>query len=185
MGNENKIHKAIELAAVFHKSQLRKGTNIPYIAHPFEVAQMLTAAKCRSEVIIAGLLHDTVEDTDLTLEAISMEFGEEVERFVKNCSEDKSKSWKERKLHTVNFLSNCNDMEMLILSCADKTSNLRSIKEDYEKTGNDVWKRFKASKEQINWYYGKLNAIFEVLSEYDIYWENTKLYQELFDISDI
>ena len=53
----NMIHKAIQFATLAHKNQFRKGTNIPYIVHPFEVAQILTDAKCNEEVIIAGLLH--------------------------------------------------------------------------------------------------------------------------------
>lgn len=174
------IHRAVELAAVSHDRQLRKGTKIPYITHPFEVAQMLTSYGCRDEVIIAGLLHDTVEDTPLTLEAIATEFGADVCRFVQNCTEDKTKSWLERKQHTIAFLSDCNDLEMLILSCADKTSNLRSIKEDYDKIGDRVWERFKASKEESNWYYSKLNDIFKVLNEHEVYLENTKLYQYIF-----
>ncbi|MGB5822520.1 MAG: HD domain-containing protein [Proteocatella sp.] len=177
---DNNIHRAVELAALSHDGQFRKGTKIPYITHPFEVAQMLTSYGCREDVIIAGLLHDTVEDTPLTLDLIDTGFGAEVCRFVKNCTEDKTKSWKERKQHTIDFLADCNELEMLILSCADKTSNLRSIKEDYDEIGDRVWERFKASKEQISWYYRKLNDIFKVLNEHEVYLENTRLYQYIF-----
>jgi len=97
----NMIHKAIQFATLAHKNQFRKGTNIPYIVHPFEVAQILTDAKCNEEVIIAGLLHDTVEDTDVAIGQIEQEFGHYVAELVSSCSEDKSQSWEERKQHTI------------------------------------------------------------------------------------
>lgn len=177
---DNRMHRALELAAVAHSSQFRKGTRVPYISHPFEVAQMLTAYGCREELIIAGLLHDTVEDTQLTLETIEAEFGLEISLFVKNCTEDKSKSWQERKQHTIEFLSNCEDLEMLILSCADKTANLRSIRADYDKLGDKVWDRFNSKKDQAHWYYGRLNDIFKILYDHEVYLENTKLFQYIF-----
>ena len=57
------------------QGQSRKGTDIGYISHPFEVAQILTAAGCDTELIIAGLLHDVLEDTTVTPETIEREFG--------------------------------------------------------------------------------------------------------------
>ena len=74
------IHKAIEFAVIAHQGQTRKGTDIPYIVHPFEVAQLLTAAGADESVIVAGLLHDTLEDTTITTEDIFHAFGGEVLR---------------------------------------------------------------------------------------------------------
>jgi len=62
--NELLIQKAIIFATKKHEGQKRKGTDIPYIVHPMEVMQILTAMDCSQNVIIAGILHDTLEDTD-------------------------------------------------------------------------------------------------------------------------
>lgn len=56
---------AIEVAAKAHKSQCRKGTDIPYISNPYAVGMILMKEGCSEEVILAGLLHDTIEDTVL------------------------------------------------------------------------------------------------------------------------
>src|ERR1043165_5018773 len=95
----------IEVAAKAHSGQFRKGTDIPYIAHPYAVGMILARAGCAEEMIAAGILHDTVEDTDLTLEYIKETFGERVAAIVEGCSEpDKSATWEERKRHTIEYL---------------------------------------------------------------------------------
>ena len=74
------INWAIERAVVAHHGQVRKGTELPYITHPFGVAVLLCRAGCADEVVIAGILHDTTEDTTLTLEEIYGQFKQEVKR---------------------------------------------------------------------------------------------------------
>lgn len=99
-----KIHNAIIFAALKHQNQKRKETNIPYIVHPMEVMQILTENDCSENVIIAGILHDTLEDTDTKPQEIEAEFGKEVLNLEQTESEDKSKTWKERKQHTIDCL---------------------------------------------------------------------------------
>ena len=72
------IQKAIIFAALKHKDQTRKATSVPYIVHPAEVMQILTAMGCSNEVICAGILHDTLEDTPATPQEIKDNFGSEV-----------------------------------------------------------------------------------------------------------
>ncbi len=150
------IFDAIEYAARAHREHYRKGTNIPYIIHPISVAKILIEYDCSEEIIIAGLLHDTVEDTAVTLDAIRRSFGEKVAGLVEAASEpDKSDNWENRKRHTIEYL-NAAPMDVLLLSCADKLDNIRSIKEDYERFGESVWKRFRRAKDAQEWYYGEL-----------------------------
>ena len=73
-----RIHDAIIFAAVKHKDQKRKGTDIPYIVHPMEVMQILTENEVSEDVIIAGILHDTLEDTDTKPQEIETKFGKAV-----------------------------------------------------------------------------------------------------------
>lgn len=87
-----RIHEAIEFAAVKHRGQVRKGTDIPYIVHPMEVMYILTQNDCDETTVIAGLLHDTIEDAGATPEEIEAAFGKDVAQIVAAESEDKSKS---------------------------------------------------------------------------------------------
>lgn len=150
------IDRAIQFAAVKHVGQTRKSTNIPYITHPYAVAMMLKEARQRDEVIAAGLLHDTLEDTDATEEEILELFGEEVLNLVFSASEpDKSLPWEVRKLHTVESLS-ARSKEETVLIAADKLHNLRSIQQDVLKNGDSVWLRFNRGKRDQSWYYMSL-----------------------------
>ncbi|WP_180350020.1 HD domain-containing protein [Bacillus sp. D386] len=174
------LHRAILFATKAHQGQTRKGTDIPYISHPFEVAQILTSAGCNTVLIIAGLLHDVLEDTDETSDAIENEFGPLVLSLIQSNSEDKSRSWEERKQHTIDYMTESASFEELLLACADKLSNLRSIKADYIECGDELWTRFNRGKEQQSWYYSRLIDAFAPLHEYDMYWEISNLYTDIF-----
>ena len=146
------IHKAIIFATKSHEGQVRKGTDIPYVVHPMEVMQILTENRCSESVIVAGLLHDTLEDTSTTAEDIVTNFGQAIYELVKSESEDKSKTWQERKQATIDHLANASE-EMQLICCADKLSNIKSIYADKLAVGEKVFDRFNASKDQIRWYY--------------------------------
>ena len=176
----NFLHRAILFATKAHDGQTRKGTDMPYISHPFEVAQILTAAGCNNFLIVAGLLHDVLEDTDETSEIIEKIFGPQVLSLVQSNSEDKSLNWEERKQHTITYMTEKASFEELLLACADKLSNLRSIKADYNKYGDALWSRFNRGKEKQSWYYSKLIDAFAPLHEYDMYWEISNLYTDIF-----
>jgi len=166
-----KIHDAIIFATLKHRNQKRKGTDIPYIVHPMEVMQILSSENLPQEIIIAGILHDTLEDTDARPEEIESLFGKEVLDIVLTESEDKSKSWRERKGHTIEALKN-DSLATRLVCCADKLSNIKSMYADYKAIGEKLWERFNASKEDIKWYY---ESIVDALSNLDQY----KMYDDL------
>jgi (p)ppGpp synthase/HD superfamily hydrolase len=152
------IDLAIEVAAMAHEGQVRKGTGIPYISHPYAVGMMLARAGLPEEVIAAGILHDTVEDTDLTLDYIRSNFGERVAAIVEGCSEpDRSAHWEERKRHTLEYLRTA-PWEVRVVACADKLHNIRSIASDHARLGEAVWTRFKRGPREQEWYYRGLVA---------------------------
>jgi len=152
----NMIDRALEVAAVAHSRQVRKGMNVPYIAHPAAVGIMLAQAGCSEEVIAAGILHDTVEDTYVTLDDIERDFGPEVAAIVAGCSEpDKSLPWEERKRHTLEYLRHA-PWDIRVVSCADKLHNARATLSEYERYGEDVWTRFKRGRAEQEWYYRSL-----------------------------
>lgn len=165
--------KAIDFATKAHKGQYRKGSSMPYLIHPLSVMQLLIKAGCEPEVVIAGCLHDVVEDTPFTLEDIRMEFGAKVADLVFSVSEpDKKLSWFERKKHTIEAMKKTKDKEILYLCCADKIHNIQSTIDGYDELGNQIWERFKATREQHEWYHKSLAEIFLAFDEDD------KMFQE-------
>ena len=104
------LDKAIIFAVNAHRGQLRKGSNAPYILHPMEAAAIVAAMTDDEEVIAAAVLHDTVEDTAVTLDEICEQFGKRVAELVaaesENKREDKpaASTWKIRKEETIEHL---------------------------------------------------------------------------------
>lgn len=152
------IQKAIVFATQKHEGQTRKGTDIPYIVHPMEVMHILTELQCSQDVVIAGILHDVLEDTATTPEEIKKKFGSDILKIVQSESEDKSKSWLERKQKTIDELEFASE-EICLVLYADKLSNLRSMYNDELEIGNDLWSRFNTSKEDQGWYYKSLGEV--------------------------
>jgi (p)ppGpp synthase/HD superfamily hydrolase len=154
------IYKAIQTAIKAHEHQLRKLDNDVYVAHPLEVGVILAKHNLSDEVIVAGILHDTVEDTSLTIDQIESDFGSSVSQYVKFCSElNKGDSWKKRKL---DYLSKLDDapIEVLYIVCVDKLTNIQSIHRNFDVYGPNIWEKFNAGYEEQKWYY---TAILEKL----------------------
>ena len=181
MTDNLKIHNAIIFATLKHQNQKRKGTEIPYIVHPMEVMQILTANNCSENVIIAGILHDTLEDTDTKESEIKELFGDDVLAIVHCESEDKSKTWKERKQHTIDCLKN-DSMEVKLVCCADKLSNIKSMYADLKSVGNKLWERFNAPKESIKWYYESIvKALESSLKDFEMWKELKSTVEAVFE----
>ncbi|MBM7703128.1 HD domain-containing protein [Metabacillus iocasae] len=163
--NYERINQAVQFATMAHEGQKRKVTSLSYITHPYTAALYVIDAlqdlsldeQVKENIVIATLLHDVAEDTKYDLEAIKDAFGSEVATLVTQSSEpDKEKSWKERKQHTINQLTNAS-FEVKCIVCADKTHNLLSILQDYEQNREEVWKKFNAPKTEQQWYYSSIS----------------------------
>lgn len=149
-----RIHEAIIFATRAHHGQLRKGTDLDYICHPLEVLQILTAMGAEPDTLIAGILHDVVEDTSEKLTKIRELFGESVANLVEGHTEDKADNWEARKSSLIRKLDG-GSIELKELVLADKISNLRSIASDIDHN-EKVWEKFTVSKEKEQWYYEKM-----------------------------
>lgn len=151
------VNKAIEFATRVHEGQVRKGTTRPYIVHPLEVGKIVATMTDDEEIISAAILHDTVEDCkDVTVELLEKEFSKRVAELVNQESEDKSKTWMERKSHTIEHLKTA-PREVQIIGLADKLSNMRDIDRDYPECGEEFWQRFRMKdKNVIGWYYKEI-----------------------------
>lgn len=162
------IEKAIQVATLAHNGQYRKNSKIPYISHPVAVGLILLKAGYSDELVAAGILHDTLEDTTLTLIEIKQWFGGRIAEIVEGCSEpDKSLSWEERKEHSILFLKDAPE-DIRIVSCADKLHNIRSILDRYVLEGEEVWSIFKRGKNQQEWYYRSILNSLGHLSEFPL-----------------
>jgi len=172
------IFEAIEFATKAHVNHFRKGTKVPYIIHPLQVARILIESDCSDHVVIAGILHDTVEDTPVTLDDIEQVFGKEVMNLVKSVSEpDKSDPWELRKQHTIESLKT-DPSNVLYVSLADKLDNIKAIKEDFDKVGDAVWERFNRPYEQQKCYYEALADVFGSRTVDDRYESLVQLFDE-------
>lgn len=156
------VRKALAVAAAAHRGQTQKGSGRPYILHPVAVAHLLVEAGCGDGVVAAGLLHDTLEDTSLTLGELHDQFGGEVASIVAGCSEPhKSVPWETRKRHTLKVLKNA-PWAVRVVICADKLDNALSLAVDYEEQGDALWDRFSRGRDDQAWYY---RSIVQRLSE--------------------
>ena len=129
--NSDSLNKAYNFALQAHQNQKRE-EGVPYIIHPVAVAKILTDLKLDSATITTGLLHDTIEDTNVTYETVRKEFGEEVANLVEGVTKisaledkasDNSKAENFRKL----ILATSKDIRVLLVKLADRLHNMRTI----------------------------------------------------------
>ena len=147
-----RFQNALEFAAAAHDGHYRKGTQTPYISHPVTVAFILYKQECSCDEVIAGLLHDTVEDTDVTLAEIEEKFGSFIASIVEGCSEpDKSAPWQVRKQHTIDTLVTA-PLPVKYVACADKLHNFTTMQRDYQAIGDSFWERFNQNYDHQKWY---------------------------------
>lgn len=177
------LHQAVLFATEAHKGQVRKGTDIPYITHPLEVMQILTEMGAGAELKIAGVLHDVVEDTDHTIEEVGATFGKEVARLVASHTEDKTKSWFDRKQSAIDRVKT-GDKQVAMLIMADKISNLKSMLSDYLLVGEKMWDRFSSTKEMQSSHNNRLiGALYRLSADKNIssaYTQMVTMYEELY-----
>ena len=180
-----KIQKAIIKATLLHDCQIRKGDDLPYVVHPFSVAYILSCYTDDENVIIAGLLHDVIEEVKgYGFESIKKDFGKKSAEIVQEATEDKElkkkgnrETWKRRKDHYIENLKVCSQ-EALMVSAADKIHNLLSIIEAYKIQGEKLWKRFNADKKDSLWFYTEVLKMIKKRLQNEIIQEFEKTHKE-------
>lgn len=183
---ETKLDKAILFAMAAHDGQFRKYAGTPYIYHPLEVAMICASMTHDENVIIAGLLHDTVEDTDVSIEQIEKMFGPEVKALVSSETENKreelppEETWIVRKMESLEDLKVATkEAKMVWLS--DKVSNTRSFHAMYLKEGDAMWNHFHQNDPRIQkWYYFAIAEYTKDLADYAPYQEYVWRIGEIF-----
>ena len=181
----NKIQKAIKFAAKTHnqyQQQTRKGKVIPYISHPLTVGIILSQAKTSEDVIAAGILHDTIEDSikgkKVTPEMLSERFGEKIAQLVLSVTErNKDLPWEARKKQALEHIKHFSH-ESLLVKSADIISNISEMLDDYAKHKDQVFKRFNAPK--VKWIENQLKVINAVVS----HWQDNPMADDLILLAD-
>ncbi|NQV28148.1 MAG: bifunctional (p)ppGpp synthetase/guanosine-3',5'-bis(diphosphate) 3'-pyrophosphohydrolase [Rhodopirellula sp.] len=157
------VEKALRVAAAAHRDQTRKASDLPYFQHPASVVLIL--ARCGfddDELLAAAVLHDTIEDTDCTVESLLGDFPEAVVNLVLECTENKTDEsgekipWRARKESHITLMKTASTAGRAIV-LADKLHNLGSMVFDQER-GEELWSRFNASPADVIWYHREIVA---------------------------
>lgn len=156
----DRFDDALSYAARLHRSQHRKGSGIPYIAHLMSVSALVLEYGGDEDQAIGGLLHDAVEDQGGLQAAALIEarFGARVARIVLDCSDRETEDappWKDRKLAYIAGIAAKSDDAVLVTAC-DKLHNATAILTDLRDTGPAVFDRFTARCDGTLWYYRAL-----------------------------
>ena len=163
------LDRAIIFAVRAHAGTERRGKGFPYIVHPMEAVEIVATITPDQELLAAAALHDTVEDTDVTVEQIRAEFGDRIADLVASESDvfpdglSETESWHIRKQAAIDRLSKASH-DAKIVAMGDKLSNMRAIARDYARKGDDLWKIFHVTdKASHEWHYrGLLESLREL-----------------------
>ena len=181
------VSEAIEFAVKVHDKMRRKKSEIPYILHPLEAAVIVATMTTDQEIIAAAVLHDVVEDTNVTINEIEEKFGKRVRELVESETEKKradipaSETWRIRKEESLEFLRKTNDIGVLMVWLGDKLANIRSIYRELQIEGDALWNKF--NQKDVNehaWYYFSIVKLTECLSHNSAWLEFKTLVELVF-----
>jgi len=122
----NFINKAIYWAKKYHGNQKRKSGE-PYYTHPLEVAYMISDHKLKTDVIVASILHDIIEDTEVTVEMIEGTFGQRIAEMVDMLTRDRPDGTKLTIEEVINNAYKKADKEVLLIKLIDRLHNIQTI----------------------------------------------------------
>ena len=167
--NTDLLDRAIRFAVSAHAGTERRGKGFPYIVHPMEAVAIVSTMTPDQELLAAAALHDTVEDTDVTVAQLSAEFGPRVAKLVEEESDvfieglSEGESWHGRKQAAIDRLSRAS-REAKMVALGDKLSNMRAIARDYAVQGDALWNLFHVTdRREHEWHYrGLADALREL-----------------------
>lgn len=185
--NTELLDRAIIFAVKAHAGTERRGKGFPYIIHPMEAMAIVATMTTDQELLAAAALHDTVEDTEVTVDDIRAAFGDRIASLVAQESEERpegvsdEESWHDRKRATIDRLTKAS-RDVKILALGDKLSNIRAIARDYAEMGDALWKRFHAKDPKDHeWQYRGLADALRELEDTSAYQEFERLINQVFN----
>ena len=180
------LDRALVFAVRAHAGTERRGKGFPYIVHPLEAVEIVATMTRDQELLAAAALHDTVEDTDVTVEQIRAEFGERIASLVASESDivleglPAEDSWHARKQAAIDRLARASH-DAKIVALGDKLSNMRAIARDYAQQGDALWNLFHAKDPKDHeWHYRGLADALRELEDTFAYQEFVKLINQVF-----
>lgn len=184
--NTELLDRAIIFAVRAHAGTERRGKGYPYIVHPLEAVEIVATMTSDQELLAAAALHDTVEDTDVSVEQLRAEFGERIASLVSDESDtfeagvSEEDSWHSRKRAAIERLARASH-DAKIVALGDKLSNMRAIARDYAVMGDALWNIFHAKDPKDHeWHYRGLADSLSELSDTFAYKEFIRLIDEVF-----
>ena len=166
------VSEAIAFAVKAHDGMRRKKNDAPYILHPMEAAVIVGTMTDDQYLIAAAVLHDVVEDTNITIREIEEKFGRRVRELVESETEDKradlppESTWRIRKEESLTVLKNTEDIGVLMVWLGDKLANMRAIYRDFKIEGNAMWQRFnQKDADEQSWYYRSIATLTKALCD--------------------
>ena len=184
--NTELLDRAIVFAVRAHAGTERRGKGYPYIIHPMEAVEIVATMTSDQELLAAAALHDTVEDTDVTVEQIRAEFGDRVAALVASESDtfeegvSEEDSWHARKQAAIDRLAKASH-DAKIVALGDKLSNMRAIARDYSIKGDELWNLFHAKdRRDHEWHYRGLAQALRELEGTFAYKEFENLINQVF-----
>ena len=184
--NTELLDRAIIFAVQAHAGTERRGKGYPYIVHPMEAVEIVATMTTDQELLAAAALHDTVEDTEVTVEQLRTEFGKRIASLVADESDvmpegmTEEASWHQRKQAAIDRLSKASH-DAKIVALGDKLSNMRAIARDYAEIGDALWSRFHAKDPKDHeWHYRGLADALRELSGTFAYQEFERLINQVF-----
>ncbi len=184
--NTELLDRAIIFAVNAHHNTERRGKGFPYIVHPLEAMEIVATITSDQELLAAAVLHDTIEDTDITKEDILKNFGDRIATIVSDESDEmpegmsEEESWHQRKQIAINRLASAS-RDAKIVAMGDKLSNMRAIARDYSIQGDELWNIFHVKdKAEHEWHYRGLANALQELSDTFAYKEFVTLIDEVF-----
>jgi (p)ppGpp synthase/HD superfamily hydrolase len=156
---------ALLYASRLHRTQIRKGSGIPYVSHLLAVCALVIEHGGSEDQAIAALLHDAAEDQggEATLSDIRVRYGAAVADIVADCTDawtEPKPPWRPRKEAYLAALPS-KPAASLLVSLADKAHNAGAILGDYQVLGDALWDRFTGGRDGTIWYYRSLSAVFD------------------------
>ncbi|MEK7538929.1 MAG: HD domain-containing protein [Patescibacteria group bacterium] len=149
--NHSLIERAVALAVRAHDGQMRKEAPMPYIVHPIEVGLILARHGFSDVVIAAGIVHDLVEDTNITADELRHLLGDDVTDIVVPVTHDDTLSWEEKKKAYIESVRGAGS-EAKAASLADKIANAYSLIAAHQAQGSTIWSYFNAGREKKIWF---------------------------------
>ena len=180
------LDRAIIFAVRAHAGTERRGKGFPYIVHPMEAVEIVATMTRDQELLAAAALHNTMEDTDTTVDQIREEFGDRIASLVASESDTMPKgvseedSWHTRKQAAIDRLARASH-DAKIVALGDKLSNMRAIARDYAQQGDALWDLFHAKDPKDHeWHYRGLAESLRELQDTFAYKEFEQLINQVF-----